>query len=48
VKWREAFFNVLVNLWFGLISNFYIIIYYYFAPISIILIQFVCFYYQQI
>ena len=39
---------MLVNLWFSFINNFYIIYYYYFAPISIILIQFICFYYQQL
>ena len=48
VNWQQAFFNVLVNLWFTFINNFYTVYYYYFAPISIILIQFTCFYYQQL
>ncbi len=45
VNWQQAFFNVVVNLWFAFISNFYVVYYYYFAPISIILIQIICFYY---
>jgi len=48
VNWSQAFFNVVVNLWFSFISNFYVVYYYYFAPISIILIQFIFFYYQTV
>ena len=48
VKWDEVIFNVLVNLWYGLLNNFYIVVYYYFMPLSCVLIQFIAFYYQQL
>ena len=33
---KEAAFNVVINIWFTLINNFYIIFYYYFYPLMCI------------
>lgn len=38
VRAQEAFFNVLINLWYTLVNNTYIIFYYYFFPLMCIVL----------
>lgn len=45
--YKQAFFNLIINLWYTIINNFYIIFYYYFFPLICILLQYVAFYYIQ-
>lgn len=45
VRAQEAFFNVLINLWYTLVNNTYIIFYYYFFPLMCIVLQYAFFYY---
>ena len=41
---QEALVHILINTWYGLFNNFYIVIYYYFMPMFVILINFYMFY----
>merc|ERR1711990_263315 len=47
IPWQQSFFNILVNLWYYSINNFYIVIYYYFFPLMCLFIQFIMFYVQN-
>ena len=44
VLWTQAISNILVNLWYWFVNNFYIIVYYYFFPLTCLFIQFGAFY----
>jgi len=44
VNWKGVVFNVLINLWYTAINNFYVIVYYYFFPMIGIVLQFFMFY----
>lgn len=45
IGYGDVLMNVVVNIWYKILNNFYIVIYYYFMPLTCILIQFVAFYY---
>lgn len=42
----DAFTNLLINLLYTVLNTFYVVIYYYFMPITCVIIQFYAFYYQ--
>lgn len=41
----SAFMNFLINAWYMLVNNFYIVVYYYFFPLSCVAIQITAFYF---
>ena len=47
-KYCDALTNLLINCLYFVLNTFYIVIYYYFMPITCVIIQFYAFYYQQI
>ena len=46
--YKQAFFNLLINLLYTSINNFYVVFYYYFFPLICIPLQYVAFYYKQV
>jgi len=48
VDYKQAFFNLIINLWYTLINNFYVIFYYYFFPLICILLQYLAFYARKV
>ena len=46
-NFKSILFNTIINLWYTLINNFYVIFYYYFFPLVCIVLQYICFYYRM-
>jgi len=47
-SYYTAFVNFLINTWYMSVNNFYIVIYYYFFPLSCVAIQIIAFYYIEV
>jgi hypothetical protein len=41
----STIFNLFINIWYTFLNTFYIVIYYYFMPITCVISQFTAFYY---